>query len=62
MTETSGGDLWVYANAIRRLCREYGLTYRGAVELFGPSLVHVRCNIVTGESVRALLGDKAGGL
>ena len=60
MTGTGASDVWVYANAIRRLGREYGLTYRGAVERFGPGLVHVQCNVVTGESVRALLvkGDR----
>lgn len=44
----------VYSNAIRRLCREHGLTWAECVDRFGDRLVHVQCNVVTTESVAAL--------
>lgn len=44
----------VYSNAIRRLCREHGLTRAECVDRFGDRLVHVQCNVVTTESVAAL--------
>lgn len=47
-----------YSNAIRRLCRAYGLTWTECVERFDDRLTHVRCNVVTAESVAALTTKK----
>lgn len=47
-----------YSNAIRRLCREYGLTWAECVDRFGGRLVHIQCNVVTTESVAALTTTK----
>ena len=44
----------VYSTAIRRLCREHGLTWAECVDRFGDRLVYVQCNVVTTESVAAL--------
>lgn len=49
-----------YSNAIRRLCRAHGLTWTECVERFGDRLVHVRCNMVTAESVAALMTKGKG--
>ena len=51
-------QLLTYSNAIRRLCRAYGLTWAECVERFGDRLVHIRCNVVTAESVAAIITTK----
>jgi hypothetical protein len=52
-------DHWIYASAIRAIGRRYGMTWAETVETFGSRLVHVRCNVVTAESVRAILHERA---
>lgn len=51
-------DVEVYAAAVRRICGAGGLSWREVVERFDSRLVRAgACNLVTGESVRAVIAS-----
>jgi hypothetical protein len=52
-------DLWVRQAALRTIARHFKITFVGASEQYGSALVPVQCNMVTAESVRAVLRQES---